>query len=803
MTEQLTVDTMPKRAPRPFVSATIILVVSAFFLWGGGKLLLLGGSAYYLISGLVLLADAILLFRRRTSGYVLYGVFLLCTAIWALAETGPLFWPLFARLGAPLILGVGMALPWLLRRFGMVKLASGALLGAALVALALMLTLRPANPSGGTIAPVRQLPADWATYAGDLGATRYSALGQIGRDNVGRLERAWVYRTGDFPGPADASIAWTFEATPLQVGNRLFVCTTHTQVHAIDVTTGRRLWMYDPKADYGWSPLKACRGVAYYATPGGKGSGEGAICRERIISPVINGGLQALDAATGQPCPGFGVHGRIDLKQGLGLVRPGYYFTTSAPLVVGDKIVVGAFVMDGAEVGVPSGAIRAFDAITGKLAWAWDLGASEMAQINSSRPGGGDFARGTPNAWAPLTADPKLGLVYVPLGNATPDFYGRHRSPSMERFGSAVVALDVATGQLRWSFQTIHHDLWDQDIPAQPTLADFPTARGPVPALIQPTKRGELFVLDRRTGKPIVPVEERPVPQGAVPGDFTAKTQPFSTGMPSLLPPPLSEASAWGMTPLDQLWCRIRFRELRYEGPLTPPSIQGTISYPGSAGIVSWGGVTLDKQRAILIVNSSHTPFKTTLIPRAEADKMGLSTAPNSEKASAASRGSPEKQSGAGAGLPQVGTPYAAQAVPFLSPLFVPCIQPPWGKLTAIDLATRKIIWQQPFGTSSDTGPMGMRAGLPLPIGVFNTGGSVALSSGVFFIAAAQDRYLRAYDTATGRELWHSRLPAGGQATPMTYYSPKTRRQYVVIAAGGHAGMGTQVGDYVIAYRLP
>jgi len=312
-----------------------------------------------------------------------------------------------------------------------------------------------------------------------------------------------------------------------------------------------------------------------------------------------------------------------------------------------------------------------------------------------------------------------------------------------------------------------------------------------------------LFVLDRLTGKPLTRVEERPAPGGAVPGDFTAPTQPYSVGMPSLVGPRLTEASAWGMTPIDQLICRIKYRQLRYEGPLTPPSTQGTISYPGSAGVVSWGGVTIDRQRGILIVNTSHTPFKTTLIPRAKANAMGLSRAPNSTGAGQASRGSPETKSGAEAGLPQVGTPYAAQAVPFLSPLFVPCIQPPWGRISAIDLKTRKILWQHPFGTSSDTGPLGMKVGLPLPIGVFNTGGSVALSSGIFFIAAAQDRYLRAYESATGRELWRSRLPAGGQATPMTYYSPASKRQYVVVAAGGHAGMGTQVGDYVIAYRLP
>ena len=786
---------------RPYTSATILLLTGLFFLVAGFRLLQLGGSAYYIVASLPLLASAVLLFRRRRSGYLLYAAFLVATAVWAVAEAGLVFWPLFARLGAPLVLAIGMALPWLWRRFGPLRLAAGFLLFLLLGTTVWAMTMRLPNPDSGPVPAVEQAPADWATYGGDLGASRFSTLGQINGANVGRLEQAWVYRTGDLPGPNDAQTAWTFETTPLQIGNRLFLCTAHTQVHAIDATTGRRLWMYDAKVSYGWSPLKACRGVAYYATTDNQAGG--VECRQRIFSPVVDGGLQALDALSGRPCSGFGEGGRVDLKKGLGRVRPGYYFTTSAPLVVGDKVIVGANVMDGAEVGEPSGVIRAFDAVTGKLAWAWDLGADDRAAINGDDADAGDYARGTPNAWAPLTADAQNNLLFVPLGNPTPDFFGGGRKPVMEQFGSALVALDTRTGQLRWRFKTIHHDLWDQDLPAQPSLIDFPTASGTVPALVQPTKRGELFVLDRLTGKPLTRVEERPAPGGAVPGDFTAPTQPYSVGMPSLVGPRLTEASAWGMTPIDQLICRIKYRQLRYEGPLTPPSTQGTISYPGSAGVVSWGGVTIDRQRGILIVNTSHTPFRTTLIPRAKADAMGLSRAPNSTGAGQASRGSPETKSGAEAGLPQVGTPYAAQAVPFLSPLFVPCTQPPWGRISAIDLKTRKIIWQHPFGTSSDTGPLGMKAGLPLPIGVFNTGGSVALSSGIFFIAAAQDRYLRAYESATGRELWRSRLPAGGQATPMTYYSPASRRQYVVVAAGGHAGMGTQVGDYVIAYRLP
>jgi len=309
-------------------------------------------------------------------------------------------------------------------------------------------------------------------------------------------------------------------------------------------------------------------------------------------------------------------------------------------------------------------------------------------------------------------------------------------------------------------------------------------------------------VLDRRTGKPLTPVGERPAPAGAAAGDFTARTQPYSIGMPSLLPAPLTEASAWGITPIDQLACRIRFRQLRYDGPLTPPSVQGSLSFPGSAGVVSWGGGSIDTARHLLIVNSVDSPFVTRLIPRAQADRAGLGTPPNSRGASDAARGTPEKASGAMAGLPQVGTPFAAQATPFLSPLNIPCIAPPWGQLTAIDLGTRRILWQQPFGTSRDTGPFGLRIGLPLPIGVPSAGGPLTLGSGVTLIAAAQDRYIRAFDTQTGHELWRARLPAGGQATPMTYISGRTGRQIVVVAAGGHGGLNTVPGDYVMAFAL-
>lgn len=778
---------------RPVCSAMLLVIIGLALVAGGVQLMLLGGSFYYLLSGAFLLVCACLLITRPRYGFFAYAAFLIATAVWAVAEVGADFWGLFARLAAPLVVGLGMVFGAIIRRHGWWRTMLGAL-GVVVVAFFAQAGLDSVGTAQTQVKDLaRAKGSDWETYAGDLGANRHSRLSQITPANVSNLEPLWTYRTGDLPGPADSATVWTQEVTPLKVGNRLFICTAHSQVHAIDAETGKGLWKHDPRATINWAPLRACRGVAYFHDTTAPFA---AACAERIISATVDGRLSAVDATNGRPCKGFGLNGMIDQRAGLGDVTPGYYFTTSAPLVVGDHVIIGAQVLDGGTIGEPSGVIRSFNARTGKLDWAWDLGAPD-------RKDGENYTRGTPNAWAPLTADAQLGLVFVPLGNPTPDFFASYRTPAMEKFGSALVALDVATGKLRWSFQTTHHDIWDQDIPVQPSLFELETPEGRVPALVQPTKRGELFVLDRRTGKPLLPVEERPAPQGAVRGDFTAPTQPYSIGMPSLLLPyRLSEATTWGVTPIDQMLCRIRFRQLRYEGPLTPPSVQGSLSYPGSAGIVSWGGVSIDRDRHLLVVNTTHSPFVTRLIPRAEADRMGLSTPPNTG-ANGGSRGSSEAmKSGAKAGHPQFGTPYAAQALPFLSPLGVPCMAPPWGRITGIDLSTRKVSWQRPFGTSRDTGPLGLRTGLPLPIGVPAAGGPITTASGLTFIAAAQDRFLRAIETTTGRELWRGRLPAGGQATPMTYVSAPSGRQIVVVSAGGHGGLNTEPGDYIVAYTL-
>ena len=779
----------PQAGPKPWLGAVFLSLIAVALLAGGLKLVKLGGSPYYVLAGVWLGLTAFALIRRPATGYACYAVFLVATLVWGVAETGWDFWGLTARVLAPAIVGVGLSIAPISRRFGVRSVAAGLLIAAGALVVAYVGARHVPSPKmlPGAAPNAGEAP-DWTTVSGDGRGARYSPLKQISPTTLKSLRLVWTYRTGDLPRPTDGTTLWTMEATPIQVGRTLYFCTAHSQVHAIDAETGQPRWMFDPRSVNGWASLRACRGVAYFKAPGGVGD-----CPERIISPVGDGRLIALDAHTGRLCRSFGEGGRVNLLEGLGLVRPGYYFMSSNPAIIDGKVIVNADIMDGSEVNEPSGVIRAYDATTGQLAWAWDMGAPNR----TGSPGPGQtYTRGTPSSWPPMSVDEGLNQLYVPLGNTTPDFFGGGRRPETERYRDALVALDAHTGKIRWSFQTTRHDLWDHDLPAQPTLFELPTEKGAIPALIQPTKRGELYVLDRRTGKPLTRVVDRAAPGGALPGDFTAPTQPYSDGMPSFAGPDLSEARMWGMTPLDQLWCRIRFHELRYEGQFTPPSVRGSLVYPANAGLFSWGGVAIDPVRKLLIANTTHTPFVSTAIPRAQADRMGLDRPINSPRVPAKG---PRTESAYG--YPQVGAPYAATTLPFLSPLSVPCMAPPWGRISAIDLNSRKLLWSKPFGTSTDTGPFGSHFGPPLTIGVPNAGGAVALASGIFFIAGSQDQYLRAFASETGRELWRARLPAGGQSSPMTYRAPDGR-QFVVIVAGGHQGLNTRVGDFVLGYAL-
>ena len=788
---------------RPFVFATLLLLIGLYLLIGGVWLISLGGSWWYGITGVVLIVAGLLLWRGDRRGSWLYGAMLIYTLVWALWEVGFHPWALAPRILGPAVLGVWLLFPWTQRglaqqgfteRRGMphgraeVGAAAALLVAATGGLLAFGLhghaQARQDAPATATPAPPN---GEWRNYGNTLQGSRYSPVGQINPSNVATLKVAWTFRTGDLPGPTEgAPREFTFEDTPLMVNGTVYLCSPHNQVFALDAETGRQKWRFNPQTDPSQAFVIACRGVSYYEKAGASGP-----CARRIVGGTVDARLYEVDADTGKPCRDFGQAGFVNLLDGMGKVTPGFSYQTSPPTVVDGKIVLGGWINDNMSASEPSGVVRAFDADTGKLAWAWDMGAPDRT---GAPPAGQEYTRDTPNAWAPFAADPALNLVYVPTGNAPPDWWGAKRRPFDDKYSSSVVALDLDTGRPRWSFQTTHHDLWDYDVPSQPVLVDVPTAAGVEPAVVQSTKRGEIFVLDRRDGHPIFPVTERTVPQGGAPGDRLSATQPFSAI--SLLPARLSEHDMWGATPLDQLVCRIQFKAARYEGVFTPWTVdKPIIVFPGSLGVVDWGGVAIDEGRKVLVTNSSAIPYRNELMRREEgppaAQGIHLQTPPP---------GQPQADY---AWSPMVGTPYIAHITGFMGPLGIPCTQPPWGFMQAIDLKSGKLLWKRPIGAAEDSGPFKVASHLPIPIGAPNIGGTIVTAGGLAFNGSTLDRYLRAYDLRNGKELWKARLPAGGQATPMTYVSPKSGRQFVVIAAGGHGGLGTKLGDYVVAFALP
>jgi len=779
----------------------------------GGLLVSEGGSWFYLLSGLVLLASAVQLMRKRRSAIVLAALVFAATWIWALAEVGLDGWALLPRVNFISVLLPLYALPCIAGRLKPVRrnslsgqrpslpataYAAGAVAVATIVAVlvALQPTVRTAGDNAiAERSGVEGLLAGWRHPGQDPGGARFADLSQIDRANVHQLKRVWTY-TEEKPGPLTSQIASRDEAVPLEIDGRLFICLANNVILALDAEDGSLLWRHDPQVDLDGVLSAICRGVAYYDAGtdiGGTGSvgtgsvgtgsvgtgGESAFCAQSIILGTLDARLIALDAATGKPCPEFGQGGQVSLKQSMGPVPPGQYYITSPPAVIDGYVIVGGLVQDGISVGEPSGVIRAFDARTGQFAWAWDMGRPGETGMPEAP---GMFTRGTPNSWTLMSGDPELGLVYVPTGNATPDFVGSHRDPLWEDFASSVVALDVKTGEVRWSYQMVRHDLWDHDLAAQPVLFDMPTEQGPVPALLQATKGGQLFVLDRRDGTPLVETVERAVPQTDVPGEWTAPTQPFPVGMPDLGGGTLTEADMWGITPFDQLLCRINFRQFRYDGIYTPPALgEGSMNYPGQLGGVEWGSVTIDPGRNLLIVPSNRFAMIIKLVPRT----------PDSRAEDFA--------------YPQEGTDYGVVAGPFMTALGVPCQQPPFAILTAIDLNNRETVWERPLGVAEDLGPFGIASRLPFTIGAPPVvGGPVATAGDITFIGAVGDRRLRAIDSLTGKELWSDKLPEGSQATPITYVAPRSGKQMVVMVSGSYAAMngGGHEPAHIVAYAL-
>ncbi|MFP1918100.1 glucose/quinate/shikimate family membrane-bound PQQ-dependent dehydrogenase [Lonsdalea quercina] len=786
---------------RVLLLLTVLFAVLSglYLLIGGIWLVRLNGSWYYLIAGAIMLATAWLLYRRRAAAVLLHGLFLLGTTLWALWEVGTDFWALAPRLDVVFFFGLWLVLPFIYNqltfRTKLPWVAQILSLAVAVGVLGYAVFNDPQEINGtlraaGTSAPPRPesaIPdADWPAYGRTQEGTRYSPLNQITDKNVGSLKEVWRFRTGDVKGPNDP-VEITNEVTPIKIRDTLYLCTPHQQLFALDAATGKEKWRFDPhlKTNPTFQHV-TCRGVSYHetstVTPSTAQSSPPALCARRILLPVNDGSLYALDAENGQRCPDFADRGKLNLQSNMPYPLAGAYEPTSPPVVTDKTIVMAGAVTDNASTREPSGVIRGFDVNTGKLLWAFDTGSKDPNKI----PEGKQFyTPNSPNSWAPAAYDAKLDIVYLPTGVATPDIWGGHRTPEMERFASGLLALNATTGKRVWFYQTVHHDLWDMDVPAQPTLADITNQDGKtVPVVYVPAKTGNIFVLDRRDGKTVVPAPETPVPQGAAKGDRVSLTQPFS--QLSFRPREnLAGKDMWGATMYDQLVCRVMFHQLRYEGPFTPPSEQGTLVFPGNLGMFEWGGISVDTDRQIAIANPMALPFVSRLIPRGPHNPI--------EPNPAAKEGT-----GTESGVqPQYGVPYGVTLNAFLSPLGIPCKQPSWGFVSAVDLKTNVIVWKKRIGTVRDSSPLP----LPFKVGMPMLGAPISTAGNVLFIAATADNYLRAFNITNGEPLWEARLPAGGQATPMTY--AVDGKQYVVIAAGGHGSFGTKLGDYIIAYALP
>jgi quinoprotein glucose dehydrogenase len=602
----------------------------------------------------------------------------------------------------------------------------------------------------------------WEHWGGDRGGLRFSPLTQITPANVGQLVRAFEFRTGDLERRAPAVMARTkFQATPLLVEDSLIFCSPFNEVIALDPGTGLQKWRYDPKisTEHRLGNRYNCRGVAWWVDDQ---AAENAACRARIFTGTNDVRVIALDARTGIPCADFGTGGEVRIDTGK-LEWPGEFQITSAPVVSRGVVVVGSAISDNRRVDAPRGTVRAFDARTGRPRWSFDP--LDHAGIEA----------GHANVWAPMSADEERGMFFLPTSSPSPDFWGGKR-PGNNEHANSVVALRAETGEMVWSFQTVHHDVWDYDLPAQPTLARIDIGEGMRDVVIQLNKQGFVFVLDRDTGKPVWPVEERPVPQGGAEGEKLSPTQPFPTHVPVLTPQTISPDEVFGLIPFrDRAVCREQLAAARNEGLYTPPSTQGTVIFPMTGGGVNWGSAAFDPVNQILYANTSRAVNIVKLIPRAAAE--GFEPPPGHDFGR------------------QLGAPFAMTRALAASPLGMPCNKPPWGMMVAVDLKAGKILWQSPVGTVEDRAPLGMAFswGTPLVSGLVITAGGLAFTG-------AMDAYLRAFDAKTGEELWQGRLPVPGVANPMSYLWKG--EQYVAIAAGGHSEAGTSIGDSVVAFRL-
>ena len=628
--------------------------------------------------------------------------------------------------------------------------------------------------------------ADWPAYGRDAGGSRFSPLAQINRGNVAQLKTAWTYRTGAEEVKAASARNAAFESTPILVDGALFLTTPYSRVIALDPASGAEKWTFDPQVplDRRYSEMTS-RGVSAWPAATDKRP-TASKAERRIFVATLDARLIALDAATGKPISSFGENGVVDLKRDVRLgTYNGYqnYQVTSPPAIIGDLVVVGSAIGDNGAVELERGVVRAFDALTGKLRWSFDpIPKSETDPARKTWLGESAVKTGAANAWSIISADAERDLVFIPTGSPSPDFYGGERKGD-NRYANSVVAIKASTGKVVWHFQVVHHDLWDYDVPAQPMLINIKRSGKEIPAVVVGTKMGLMFVLDRRDGKPVFPIEERPVPQTDVPGEQTSATQPFPKLPRPLVPHQLKAEDAWGLNDKDRVYCRDKIASLRNEGIYTPPSLRGTLAIPGNVGGMNWSGMSFDPARNLLFVNTNVLPFEVKLIPRDEYNKMRETGATNRVK---------------GEFGRQTGTPYAMYREPLMSPTGTPCIPPPWGKLTAVDMTNGEVRWDVPLGRIPQLALIGNKAA---EFGSINLGGSMVTAGGLVFIAAAMDDKLRAFDAESGKVIWEGALSASAQAAPMTY--AVGGKQFVVVCAGGHGKLGTKRGDSVMAFALP
>ncbi len=620
--------------------------------------------------------------------------------------------------------------------------------------------------------------AGWPAYGGDPGGSRYTPLTGIDPRNVGELELAWTFRTGELGEGVRDWERSAFEATPILYDGTLFLTTSATDVIAVDAATGELRWRHasESRKDLHYSD-GVSRGVSLWIDPD---AADGAVCRARILAPTLDGRLLALDAADGMPCANFGTDGAVNLLVDIRHTDEPEsewrnYLVTSPPAVLEDLVIVGSSIGDNRSVNEELGIVRAFDARSGALRWQWDpIPRDAENPVYGDWPAAGAQRASAANAWPPLSVDIERKLVYVPTGSASPDFFGGHRRGD-NRWANSIVALDGHTGELAWGRQLVHHDLWDYDLASQPTLATIRRDGRTIEAVIQATKSGLLFTFERSSGEPVFPIIEKAVPQDAVPGEYPSPTQPFPAAPPPLVRQgAVTPDDAWGVAFFDTRDCRKRIEAMRSQGIYQPPSTEESIMQPGNAGGANWGGIAFDPERQLAIVNTMDLPFVVALIPRAQLQ---------------AQRDDPRYEDFEFA--EQHGTPYGMRRRSFMSKLDVPCVKPPWGTLSAVDMSRGEIAWQVPLGEA----PV-----IRLDTGMPNLGGPIVTASGLVFIAASFDDRFRAFDSETGEQLWEVKLPAGGQATPMSYAIGG--RQFVVIAAGGYKDASTR-GDYLLAYALP